>query len=122
MSSLRSLSKTYIVKEIHLAKNVGSGDADVLSTPSLITFMEEVSHLLAKNILEPGKTSVGIHIDIYHVSPSYESEEIEVESRLISSDGRKLVFYVQARSREKLIGYGIHERAVVDYEKFSKGK
>ncbi|MGC9114898.1 MAG: thioesterase family protein [Fervidicoccaceae archaeon] len=120
MSQIRSFMKNYTVEERHLAKNVGSGDASVLSTPSLIAFMEEVSHSLAKEFLDKSKTSVGTRLDIYHVSTAYEGETVEVESRLISSDGRRLIFYVQAKSGDKLLGFGIHERAVVDLEKFSR--
>ncbi|MEM0021468.1 MAG: hotdog domain-containing protein [Fervidicoccaceae archaeon] len=116
----RSHRESFVVGKEHLASRIGSGDVEVLSTPSLIAFMEKVSKDLAGKLVEEGKTTVGVHLDIYHVAPAYEGDAVEVESRIVNTAGNRIVFYVQAECRGKIIGYGVHERAVVDSRKFSK--
>ena len=39
----KEFNKTYLVKENNTAKNMGSGDLDVLATPSLVAFMENAA-------------------------------------------------------------------------------
>jgi len=120
VNNARTMRKVFTVEETQTARNVRSGDADVLATPFLAAFMEEVSNDLARKLLETGKISVGTHIDLYHTAPAYIGEPVEVESRLLHSDGRRLLFFVRAESGGKMVGYGIHERAVVEADKFSK--
>ncbi|NAY89872.1 MAG: thioesterase [Desulfurococcales archaeon] len=118
-----SLKKRYRVERSHLASYVGSGSVDVLSTPSLISFMEDACKTLAEMFIEQSKVTVGTHIDVYHVSPAMLGDEVEIEAKVLSIKGKKLEFFIQAWSGNTLIGYGIHERAVVEPSRFkSEGR
>lgn len=110
--------RKYITTQQHSAKHVGSGSVEVLSTPSMILFMEETCRIFADEHLPEGQTTVGVHVDVYHVRPAPIGSEIEIHATLLQSDGRKLMFWVEAWCSGALIGYGLHERAVVDKEKF----
>lgn len=112
------LKKSYTVSQEHSAKHVGSGELMVLSTPSMIAFMEETALLCAQQGLNSNETTVGTHLDVYHIAPAPVNEEIQIYAKLLKIDGRKLVFWVEAKWKDKIIGYGIHERFVVDKQKF----
>ncbi|RLE60320.1 MAG: thioesterase [Thermoprotei archaeon] len=106
------------VKEEHLAKHVGSGELAVLSTPSLIAFMEKTCRTLAGKYLPEKQTTVGVHVDIKHFKPTPLGGEVEVKAELISVDGKRLTFWVEAWYNQAKIAHGIHERHIIDKEKF----
>ncbi len=102
----------------HSAKHVGSGDVEVLSTPSLVLFMEKACLKYSQKGLEGGKTTVGTRLDVYHVRAAPVNTRIRIKGRLLSADGRRLLFWVEAFWEGVRIGYGLHERFIVDKEKF----
>jgi len=112
-------SKRFLVTEEHTAKHIGSGEVEVLSTPSMILFMESVALELAQRYLPPSMTTVGVRVDVKHLNPVPVGEEVEVVAKLVKQEGRKLVFEVRALWGDLTIGEGIHERYIVDREKFS---
>lgn len=102
----------------HSAKHVGSGDVDVLSTPSMILFMEEACRRFMDRYLPESETTVGTRVDVYHVRAAPIGSEIEVRGTLLAVEGRRLVFWVEAWHGDRRIGYGMHERYVVNREAF----
>ena len=91
--------KTFTVRKQDLANRVGSGTSPVLSSPSLLTFIEETCMASIKSILESSinnkNTCVGVKSDFYHLKPTREGEKVEVISRLIFIEkNRKLHFKV----------------------------
>ena len=115
-----SLEKTFLVKPEHSASAVSSGSVYVLSTPMMIAFMEDVSLNLVQKCLEPGKTTVGYHVDIKHLAPAPIGKEVRVKSTLVEINGNRLKFKVEAYYKDKKIGEGIHERVIVDEKEFMK--
>ncbi|HIE22915.1 MAG TPA: thioesterase [Candidatus Korarchaeota archaeon] len=108
----------FTIKEEHSAKSVGSGEVKVLSTPSMIAFMEATSRDLIQPHLQAGYTTVGTRADVRHLSPAPVGQEIIVRSELVAVDGRKLVFKVEALWKGAKIGEGTHERYIVNLERF----
>lgn len=108
----------FTVKEEHVARHVGSGDFAVLSTPSMIAFMEETAMKCAQRFLPSEYTTVGSLVNIKHVNPAPLGATIRVESKIAISEGRKIVYEVRAYLGDILIGEGVHERFIVNREKF----
>lgn len=106
------------ITENLLACKVGSGDLKVFSTPSMIAFMEKASMELVKPYLNEGETTVGTKVDVCHLQASLEGEIVTIISELTMIDRRRLIFNVQAYCNDIKIGEGIHERFVVNNEKF----
>jgi len=102
----------------HSAKHVGTGDVEVLSTPSMIKFMEEACRRTVDERLLEGYVSVGTLVNVRHVSAAPVNDELEVKGILLSIDGKRLTFWVEALWRGKKIGYGIHERVIVKKSEF----
>lgn len=106
------------VNETNTAKSMGSGSLDVFATPAMVCLLEKTSWELVQPFLEIGQGSVGTLLSIKHLSPTPVGEEVTCESTLIEIDGRRLVFEIKVFEKEELIGQGLHERFVINEEKF----
>jgi len=104
----------------HSAKGVGSGDVEVLSTPSLIGFMENTCRTPIDAKISPDKVTVGTLVNIRHLKASKIGDEVEIVAKLLSVDGNRLTFWVEAFVNNEKIASGIHERAIVERESFLK--
>ncbi|MFC7594971.1 thioesterase family protein [Terrabacter sp. GCM10028922] len=98
---------------------VGSGDLDVLATPRLITWCENASFQVCKQMIDADHTTVGTMIKIEHVKGSPVGSEVTVLCAEPINDGRRLVCHVtvQDPDGEELAKGEVH-RAVVDPDRF----
>lgn len=113
---------TFKIEPRHLASEVGSGDTHVLATPMLIAGMEEAAVNAVRDVLEPGMTTVGTHVNVYHKMASVLEMTVFFEARLekISPDGKGLEFLLRAWDERGEIAEGRHERVIVDRDKFEQ--
>ena len=93
---------------------------NVLSTPSLIAEMEETCRLLLKEqfVSEPNLDSVGTLVDVRHIAPTPVGAEVFLKSKVLSVDGKRTTFEVEAFDNIEKIGEGRHERFTIDIRKF----
>jgi fluoroacetyl-CoA thioesterase len=113
-----TFKKDYLIKQEHAARHVGSGDIEVLSTPSMIGFIENAAMECVKPELAQGQITVGSAINIKHLGPVPIGEKLTVTAQLINIDKERLTFKVRAEWRNEVIGEGLHERFIVNREKF----
>ncbi len=106
------------VTDSNTAKDVGSGDLAVFSTPMMIALMEKASAKCLAQFLDEGKTSVGTKLDISHLSATPVGMKVTATAEITEVDNRRVVFEVTASDEVELIGKGTHERFIVDTEKF----
>ena len=111
-------SKKAIVTEDMTAATAGSGGQRVYSTPHMVALMETTAWSSVEPCMEEGKTTVGTHLDISHLSASPVGAHIVCESELVEIDRKRLVFTVRASDDAGLIGEGTHERFIIDIDKF----
>ena len=107
-----------IVAKENTAAGIGSGSLEVFSTPIMILLMEESCFMSVADKLDEGFTTVGISVNVKHLSATPLGMKIVVKSELTKVDGRALTFKVEAYDEKGLIGEGIHERFIVNNEKF----
>lgn len=108
-----------IVTFTETARNLGSGNANVLATPIMIAWMENVAMRMVAENLPSGYDTVGTKINVSHISATPVGMNVNTEAELIEIDGRRLVFNVTAYDDMEKIGEGTHERFVIDTVKFS---
>ena len=111
-------SQTITVTESMTAEVMGSGMLPVYATPSMIALMENTASNSVQDFLEKGQGTVGIRMDVKHVSATPVGMKVTCKTKLTEVDRRRLVFEVQAFDEAGLIGEGIHERFIIDNEKF----
>ena len=100
------------------AIHLGSGSSRVLATPWMIAFMERVSHRLLTCCLPEGYSSVGTHLDVRHLAPTPVGATIRVKAEVLSVDGNRIYFNIEAWDSLEKIGEGTHERVVIDEARF----
>ena len=91
---------------------------DVLSTPQILAWCEQMTVRAIEGQLEPEQTTVGMRMRIDHISPSMVDGKVTVTARLTLVEGRRLTFDVSARDgdRELLVGQVI--RVIVTRDRF----
>lgn len=100
------------------AIHLGSGSSRVLATPWMIAFMERVSHRLLTCCLPEGYSSVGTHLDVRHLAPTPIGAMIRVKAEVLSVDGNRIYFKIDAWDDLEKIGEGTHERMIIDEARF----
>ncbi len=93
---------------------------NVLSTPSLISEMEETCRLLLKEqfVSDPSWDSVGTLVDIRHIAATPVGAGVLLKSKVVSVDGRRVMFEVEAFDDLEKIAEGRHERSIINIPKF----
>jgi fluoroacetyl-CoA thioesterase len=85
----------------------------VLSTPAMIGLMEFATANAVRAELPEGAISVGTRIEVDHLKAVADGATIQARARLVGYEGRFLVFDVEAKSGEHVIGRGRVFRAIV---------
>lgn len=111
-------TKEIKVSEENTAKTIGSGTLDVYATPMMVALIENTCMTSVENELESDSTTVGSSIHVSHLSPSPIGSTIRCVSTLVHINDRKLTFNVDVFDEHGVIGKGIHERFIVNTQKF----
>jgi len=90
----------------------------VLSTPAMIGMMEVAAAQAVQPELPSGAITVGTRIEVDHLKAVTDGATVRAAARLVGYQGRFLVFEVEARSGDLILGRGRVFRAVVDNRKF----
>jgi len=93
----------------------------VFSTSKMIALMELAASRVLKKFLSNGECSVGIEINVNHLSPTSIGEKVRAQAILIDFADNVFTFTVQASDESGLIGEGTHKRSIVDIERLEKG-
>jgi fluoroacetyl-CoA thioesterase len=93
---------------------------NVLSTPSMIAEMEETCRLLLKEQAIPDSEwdSIGTIVDIKHLAATPVGAEVFLKAMVLSVDGRRVMFEVEARDKLERVGEGRHERFIINVPRF----
>jgi fluoroacetyl-CoA thioesterase len=89
------------------------GGKGVFATPAMIGLMEGASHKAVEALLPEGHTTVGYEVHVQHLAPAPPGSTVVVTSRVSEVRDNKIVFEVECRLGDRVIGSGTHKRAVV---------
>lgn len=106
------------VLHTNTASALGSGLLDVYATPAMVALMEKAAVTAIHPFLEETEGSVGIKMHISHDNATLPGKVVSATAELTAIDGRRLVFNVSARDEYGIIGQGLHERFIINNEKF----
>ncbi|MGD1835935.1 MAG: thioesterase family protein [Nitrososphaeraceae archaeon] len=92
---------------------------NVLSTPSMISEIEETCRLLLKDLLNNEKLdSVGTLVNIRHLAATPVGFQITIKARIIQVNARRILFQISAHDGLDQIGDGKHERFIINVSDF----
>ncbi len=115
----RVLEQHYVVTEREAIDFMGPEVPRVLSTPSLVNWMELTSRDNLAPLLSPGEDSVGVSVHVKHLAATPVGMSVRVISKLIKAEGRIFTFDVEAYDQAEKIGEATHQRASVLVSKFA---
>jgi fluoroacetyl-CoA thioesterase len=92
---------------------------EVFATGFLVGFLEWACiKCINPHIDWPQEMTLGTHIDVSHLAATPPGMEVTASVELVEVDGRRLVFQVEAHDGVDLISKGLHERYIVNKERF----
>lgn len=109
--------KIVVTEEVTAAK-MKSGSLSVLATPFMVALMEQAAAELCEKFTPEGISTVGTALNITHLAPTPVGSEVKAVAELLSFDGRKAEFKVEAYDEVGLIGDGTHQRFTIKIDKF----
>ena len=98
---------------------MGPSVTPVLSTPSLIMWLELAAREAARPLLGPDEDTVGTAVDVKHLAATPLGMDVTVKARVVGVEGRLFRFEVEAFDQVEKIAVGTHQRARVNISRFA---
>lgn len=95
-----------------------SGDVEVLATPRLVALCEEACCRAVAGVVHSPQTTVGVRVQLDHLTPLRVGSEVTAEATLERVEGRRLAFTVSASDDVGLVAAGRMTRVLVDTDAF----
>lgn len=103
-----------LVNDKNNAVSMSCGKSPVYATPAMVALMEMAAIHAVDPQLPEGTNTVGIAIDVKHISASPIGMKIRAKATLVAQDRRHLDFKIEAFDEVGLIGTATHERFIID--------
>ena len=102
------------------APHVGSGKIGVLATPIMVNLMEAAALQAVERFMPQGHQTVGTHLDVKHFAATPVGLRVRARAELVRVEGRTLTFSIVAEDDRERIGEGVHERLIINVERFDQ--
>lgn len=103
------------------ASRFHSSSPQVLSSPTLITFMQTTCADILAPFLEENEMSVSVRIEMSHLSSTPIGMNINIRAEVSKIDGKNVNFKVEAFDESERIAKAVNEMFIIDKERFAKG-
>ncbi len=100
------------------AQEVGSGSLLVYATPCMVALMEGAACEAIAEAVPEDQTTVGTMLNIEHISATPVGLQVHAEAVVTAVEGKVITFEVNAYDEVGPIGKGIHQRVLVNIQKF----
>ena len=107
-----------LVEREDTAAEVGSGSLLVYATPCMVALMEGAACEAIAPAIPEDKTTVGIELNIQHLSATPVGLEVRAEAEVIAVEGKIITFQLTAYDEAGKIGEGTHKRCIVSSQRF----
>jgi predicted thioesterase len=119
ISTGMTAERVFTVTPADTAAGLGSGDLDVLATPRLLAWCEQMTCTAVATEVRPQDTTVGTRVSLEHLAASPVGAEITVTAAVTYVDGRLLTFDVHAVDASgRLVATGEVRRVSVERQRF----
>lgn len=107
-----------LVEREDTAAEVGSGSLLVYATPCMVALMEGAACEAIATCMTEDKTSVGMELNISHLSATPVGLEVRAEAEVTAVEGKIITFSLTAYDEAGKIGEGTHKRCIVSSQRF----
>ncbi len=111
-------SVSMLAEKEDTALEVGSGSLLVYATPCMAALMEGAACEAIAGALEENETTVGIELNIQHLSATPVGMEVRAAAKVTAVEGKVITFSLSAFDEAGEIGKGTHKRALVNAQRF----
>jgi predicted thioesterase len=98
---------------------LGIEEARVLGTPWMILHMEITARNTVKPLLLDGEDTVGTQVNVRHLAATPLGMQVRFYAEVISVEGQRVLFKVEAYDEKEKVGEGTHERFIIDVSRFA---
>jgi predicted thioesterase len=116
-----TLERKLIVRKEDCISFLGGDVKPSLASPRMIGHMEFAARDAVLPHLEDGQDTVGTRVDVAHLGATPLGDEVTYTATVTALEGNKVTFDVEATDSRDTVGRGIHERYVIDVERFARG-
>ncbi len=109
---------TNLVEREDTAQEVGSGSLLVYATPCMAALMEAAACEAIEAGLAEGETTVGIELNLKHLSATPVGLEVRAAAEVTSVEGKIISFTIETFDEAGKIGEATHRRALVNSQRF----
>jgi fluoroacetyl-CoA thioesterase len=92
----------------------------ILSTPSMVMFVEATAIHALDAYLDDDEATLGSRLEIRHIAPTLRGMNVRVTATVAEVDRRRVTFDVEIFDDIERIGYGKHDRFVVDLGRYTQ--
>lgn len=114
----KSFTQHIIVEHKDTAVVYGSGILEVFATPAMVGLMENTAMKCLSGMLDAGNDTVGIEINTKHIKATPVGKKVSCQATVSEVDGRRIRFDIEAWDESGKIGSAVHDRFIIDPEKF----
>jgi predicted thioesterase len=93
----------------------------VLSSPSLITYLQTTCADVVAPFLENKEMAVTVRMEISHLASTPIGMNIKTRAEILRIDGRRIYFKVEAFDEVEKIAEGYNDMFIIDEERFERG-
>src|SRR5262249_48816523 len=111
---------TFVVEAQHAIDFADEHMPAVLSTPSLIWFLEHAARAAMLPLLDAGESTVGTLVEVHHLAATPVGATVQCVARVVQTDGPVVSFQLEARDAHEVIARGYHKLRVIKVDRFAK--
>ena len=110
----------FVVELRHAIDFADGGMPAVLCTPWLIWFLEHAARSAILPLLEPGESTVGSEIQVFHLAPTPVGQTVTCQARVLFAERNEVSFHLEAHDERERIARGSHRLRVIRVDRFAK--
>lgn len=113
-----SYTQNTTVEHKDTAAVYGSGKLEVFATPAMVGLMENTAIKCLEGMLDTDSDTVGVEINVKHTKATAIGKKVFCKATISDIDGRRIRFEIEAWDETGKIGQAIHDRFIINPEKF----
>ncbi|WKY47335.1 thioesterase family protein [Eubacteriaceae bacterium ES3] len=114
----QTFEKYFQVTQGDTALSLTSGGLEVLATPRLVAWMENVAFDGVEPFMGDGETTVGTSMDISHLAATAVGGQVRVVAELTKTEKRLFTFQIEAYDNTEKIAQATHQRVKISIDRF----
>lgn len=111
---------THRVVTADLVSHFNPAGPPVFDSPFMLMLMEHAAFNALLPYLDPGEQSVGVGFEFEHLAATPAGVTVSAWGEVLSVEGPRVTFRIEASDPVEVIGRGTHVRYVVEMERFLK--